>query len=296
MQISFEDKLYIHSPRIIVSKILDDDYMLKHESTFFDVENTKIFSSDIDVYTEEENLLLRFRKNVIPDEASNILFKNLKSAAPLSRGRAKAAGIPEDGKIYSYVKSKTSNAIIHQLNTRARSGIVGYYDNKSFFGHKNIKYSDSLCRMTSFSKNHLSKYKETEPVFSLLSDLYDRIVPEKYLVQKEYIEKIDKEYVIPNTIFTTVTVNKNFRTALHKDTGDLSEGFGNLVVCSEGEYTGGYTIFPQYGIGIDCRQSDFLAMDVHEWHCNSPIKGEGVRLSFVMYMREKMLKCCPNSN
>jgi len=295
MEIVFEDKMYIHSPRIIVSKILEDDYMLKHESTFFDIVNTQIFSNNIDIYTDEGKLLLRFRKNVIPDEASKTLFNNLKSAAPLTRGRAKAAGIPEDGKIYSYIKSKSSNAIIHQLNTRARSGIIGYYDNKSFFGYKNIKDTDSLCRMTAFSKKHLAKYKETEKVFSFLSDVYNTVVPEKYLVQKEYIEKLDQDYIIPNTIFTTVTVNKNFRTALHKDAGDLSVGFGNLVVCSEGHYTGGYTIFPQYGIAIDCRQGDFLAMDVHEWHCNSPIKGEGVRLSFVMYMREKMLKCCPKS-
>jgi len=295
MEVVFEDNLYIHAPRIIVSKILEDEYMLKHESTFFDVEDTQIFSSDIDIYTDEGKLLLRFRKNVIPEEASKVLFKNLKSAAPRARGRAKAAGIPEDGQIYSYVKSKSSGAIIHQLNTRVRSGIVGYYDNQSFFGHKNIKDSNSLCRTTAFSKNHLAKYKETEPVFSLLSDLYNTVVPEKYLVQKEYIEKLNEEYIIPNTIFTTVTVNKNFRTALHKDAGDLSMGFGNLVVCSEGDYTGGYTMYPQYGIGVDCRQGDFLAMDVHEWHCNSPMEGEGVRLSFVMYMREKMLKCCPKS-
>jgi hypothetical protein len=43
----------------------------------------------------------------------------------------------------------------------------------------------------------------------------------------------------------------------------------------------GYTLFPQYQFGMDCRNGDFLAMDVHTWHCNSEISGE------------KMQKACP---
>ena len=69
--------------------------------------------------------------------------------------------------------------------------------------------------------------------------------------------------------------------------------FGNLVVCSEGDYEGAYTLFPQYGIGINCVEGDFIAMDVHEWHCNSETKGSGDRVSCVFYLREKMLKTCP---
>jgi hypothetical protein len=54
-------------------------------------------------------------------------------------------------------------------------------------------------------------------------------------------------------------------------------------------------MFPQYGVGVECRSGDFLAMNVHEWHCNSEKKGLGNRYSFVFYLREKMLKTCPNN-
>ena len=37
------------------------------------------------------------------------------------------------------------------------------------------------------------------------------------------------------------------------------------------EVNGGYTCFPQFGIGVDVRRGDFLAMDVHEWHMTTPI-------------------------
>ena len=93
-----------------------------------------------------------------------------------------------------------------------------------------------------------------------------------------------------------MTINHNWRTALHKDSGDFNEGFGNLVVCSKGKYKGGFTGFPQFGICFDVRDGDFLAMDVHEWHCNTKLEGvkendNYTRMSVVCYLREKMIRC-----
>ena len=45
--------------------------------------------------------------------------------------------------------------------------------------------------------------------------------------------------------------------------------FGNLTVLERGKYHGGYTVFPQFGIGVDARSGDFLSMDVHQWHSNT---------------------------
>ena len=45
---------------------------------------------------------------------------------------------------------------------------------------------------------------------------------------------------------------------------------------------------------VDCRNGDFLAMDVHEWHCNTkiiPLSKDYTRLSLVAYLRERMIKC-----
>ena len=87
----------------------------------------------------------------------------------------------------------------------------------------------------------------------------------------------------------------------------------------EKKYHCGYTVFPQFGVGVDVRSGDFLAMDVHQWHSNTSIfeteediknnsKLEKVfndnpevgtvgldknytRLTFVCYLREKILNC-----
>jgi hypothetical protein len=68
-----------------------------------------------------------------------------------------------------------------------------------------------------------------------------------------------------------------------------------LVVLEKGKYNGGYTGFPQYGVAVDVRSGDFLAMDVHQLHGNEPIEPvteDAERLSIVSYMREGIVKKC----
>ena len=106
-----------------------------------------------------------------------------------------------------------------------------------------------------------------------------------------------------------MTLNYNWRTALHKDVGDVEAGFGNLVVIENGKYDGGFLYYPQYNVAIDVRCGDFLAMDVHEWHCNTPLTTSSnsykdtilinpevnpdkpIRLAIVCYLRKDMEKC-----
>jgi len=67
------------------------------------------------------------------------------------------------------------------------------------------------------------------------------------------------------------------------------------VLESGAPYKGSYTGFPQYGCAVDCRQGDFLAMDVHQLHGNSPMiptDDTSMRLSLVSYLREGIVKKC----
>jgi hypothetical protein len=58
-----------------------------------------------------------------------------------------------------------------------------------------------------------------------------------------------------------------------------------------GEYTGGETCFPQYGIGVNVRRGDILFMDVHQPHANLPLHKktkDTIRLSIVCYLRKRV--------
>ena len=90
-------------------------------------------------------------------------------------------------------------------------------------------------------------------------------------------------------------MNKTFRTAYHRDAGDLNEGFSNLtVVSNNGKYSGGYLILPEYKVAINIRPGDLLLINNHDGiHGNTPMVLEdesAERISFVCYFREKMLE------
>jgi hypothetical protein len=133
------------------------------------------------------------------------------------------------------------------------------------------------------------KYKKTIPLIKEIDELYAKLTPEQYKLQRKKAN--ETHFKIPNTSFTTVTTNVNYQTSTHTDKGDDDEGFGNLAVIERGNYTGGETCFPQYGIGVDVRNGDILFMDVHQPHSNLPIvkkEKDTIRLSIVCYLRKKV--------
>ena len=89
--------------KIKVKKIHTDEYMTKKEGKFFTDDDMKIYNENVDVYTEDGKLLLKFRKNVISDDDVNILY-DIKNVATLGATRPSASGIPKSGK-YKIIKS-----------------------------------------------------------------------------------------------------------------------------------------------------------------------------------------------
>ena len=176
-----------------------------------------------------------------------------------------------------------------------------------------------MCRMTKFTKEQPKKWNQVVPLIEEINKQYKLLTPEYYKIQMERASMVPK-FQIPNTAYSTITVNYDWRTSIHKDKNDYDEGIGNLTVLEKaksskeyneinktnktnkskdskksiseyvGGYTGGYLAFPKFGICIDVRQTDTLAMDVHQYHANTEIIGEG-RLSVVCYLRKNIIKC-----
>ena len=178
-----------------------------------------------------------------------------------------------DGKISKSPKAKA-----------VASSIIGYSDR-----YPRIPY----CRRTMFTQRNWLHYNNCLPYIREVNNFFKDYLPKRYNIQKKMCEKTSQDFVIKDTAFSTVTVNKNFRTASHYDAGDLKEGFGNLGVLSLGEYEGSITVIPKYGIGLDLKDGDLALFDVHELHGNTELKKKGwyERISVVCYYREKMIYC-----
>lgn len=268
--------------KLIVKKIYTDKEIEKMKGNSYDKYN-KLIDKDTDVYRENGKLLLKFRKQCIPIELCKLAYDSyveLGKQKTSNRGNAGGRTETKEKRIFN---PKAKN-IWEKTETNVSSGIMGYMDSLNW---------RNKCRETAFTKKHFDKYNNGLVFIQYINNLYKTL--EKGLYDKQLKQtSLTPDLCIEKTCFSTVTVNYNFRTSIHKDSGDFKEGIGNLTVVENGNYSGGYTLFPQYDIAIDVREGDFLLMDVHEWHCNSPIileSTDSVRLSFVAYLRKNMYKC-----
>ena len=169
--------------------------------------------------------------------------------------------------------------------TPVNSGIAGWFDR-----YPRIPYG----RATSYTRDNFEKFKMSFPFLQQLAVGFKDLLPERYSNQMSAASKLDSRYLVPETPFTTITVNKTFRTAAHYDAGDLTTGLSNLLTLSnDGKYTGGYLIAPEYRLAVNPRPGDLLLINNHEvMHANTPIVCEegSERISLVVYFREKMLE------
>lgn len=313
----------------------DAEFGKRHEGKFWDVTDgdIRVFDDDVDVYGIEHEddvaagkprrrLLAKFRKGVFSTSQIQNGWDAFRLLAIPSRNRGAAAGPIDLSNVYwkrrkpvdvkgwgaRYMREgKTSRMIV---NNTVSSGVIGYYEKTPFLGKP--------CRLTDYSRRRLKYYLHGISFLEAIDAQFKRLVPTAHAKQLAAV-KAHPSYRIGDTAFSTLTLNQNFRTALHKDAGDFKDGFGNLTVIEWGRYHGGETVFPRFGVAFDLRTGDFLAMDVHEWHGNSKMyetpedaaynrrlpdirsrdADTGVigsqelyqRLSFVCYFREKISEC-----
>jgi hypothetical protein len=317
----------------IKAKTSDADFA-KHEGKFFEVTNDiQVFNEDVDVYglthpddvaagKPARKLLAKFRKGVFTPDQVQVGWDAFRMLAIPSRNRGAAAGpIDLKGTYWSRRKPvevtgwstrymQDGKVSKMRVNNVVASGVIGYYEKTPFLGQP--------CRMTGYTRRGLKQFYHGIPYLEAIDKEFKKLVPEAHRKQLAAVSK-KPMYQIADTAFSTLTINMNFRTALHKDAGDFAEGFGNLSVIEWGKYHGGETIFPRFGAAFNLRTGDFVAMDVHEWHCNAALKETaedkryneslpdirtrdektGVvgsqerfqRISFVCYFREKLEDC-----
>jgi len=166
------------------------------------------------------------------------------------------------------------------------SGIAGYFDR-----YPRIPYG----RATSYTEKNPEKFALCFPYLQKLNSQFRELIPNRWKAQNVQASKLDRRFLISDTVFTTLTVNHNWRTACHRDAGDLTTGFSNIcgVTGPEGKgWRGGQFILPEYRIAINIQPGDMLLVNNHEGiHGNDELIGDdNDRMTIVAYFREKMVE------
>ena len=198
----------------------------------------------------------------------------LDSVRPMSASERKDAA---KDMVKNYI-SDTSYA-----NT-VNSGIAGWFDR-----YPRIPYG----RATAYTEKNPELFAKSYPYLQTLARQFEELLPERYAKQKAFTDAIDPKYVVPDTPYTTLTVNRTFRTAAHRDAGDYTEGFSNISCISpDGKkgWDGCLFVLPEFRIAVELHPGDLLLVNNHEGiHGNTEIIGDDpIRISIVAYAREKM--------
>jgi hypothetical protein len=254
---------------------------------------------DAEVYKPDGTPLLFYRKDALPAESCKAAHAALRKAARKSHNRGLAAGnatamAKQGGRLVS-VSSKArvqpirKNGTISRTDESAKlveSGVVGYYDR-----YERTPY----CRLTAFNLEHPERFAAAIPFIRAVDAVFRDTLPDRYAAQRAVIGRTHPDFFVHGTVFTTITVNRNWQTAVHKDKGDYVPGFGVMgVLEGKGHYDGGYLVFPQYRVAVDMRTRGVCLADVHSWHGNTPLigrPGNFERISCVFYYRVYMFRC-----
>jgi 2-oxoglutarate-Fe(II)-dependent dioxygenase family protein len=94
------------------------------------------------------------------------------------------------------------------------------------------------------------------------------------------------------TAFSSAAINRNWQTAVHRDSRNFKGSFGVMTCFRTENYSGGELVFPKYRCAVDYGNRDALLADVHECHGNAPRVGDSdefTRISCVFYLRDRVV-------
>ena len=231
--------------------------------------------SDYKIYDEKGVLKGIFLKNVIPEKIVKIGREELPKYTGKTSLRMASAGYSHTNVLKNGTKIKMANIV--------ESSVVGYYEKSNFFP----------CRQTAlYKKNEKDFNKNLIKLIQFISNTFKKYCKKYYDIQHKYINSINKHMRLKDTVYSTLTVNKDFRTRAHFDKGDYAGGLSNLAVFNTGNFTGAELLCPEFKLAFNVQEGDLIFFDSHYFlHCNNPIKGKG-RISLVCYIREKIKKRC----
>tara|TARA_B110000503_G_scaffold4580_1_gene6041 strand:- start:1561 stop:2928 length:1368 start_codon:yes stop_codon:yes gene_type:complete len=166
------------------------------------------------------------------------------------------------------------------------SGIAGWYDR-----YPRIPFG----RATGYTRDNPEQFEKAYPYLQSLARGFKELLPWRYNNQMVAAAKVDPKFVIPETPFTTVTVNRNFRCAAHYDPANMENGFANICVVSKNDnYSGSYLVFPELGYAVNIRPSDLLFVNNQAGlHGNTELvlhDDTAERVSMIAFFHEGMLE------
>lgn len=183
----------------------------------------------------------------------------------------------------NYAKSTRTGG----LETNSR--IFGYAPRNALRNH--------TCRQVSMAKEQPIEHKVLTAASQIIEALYKKYSPESYRHHRDKaIDKIQDEWRIGDTVFTSGIANKNNALAYHYDSGNV-KNCRSAMFAFKDNTTGGELCMPELDVKFDLGDRSLILFDGQSIiHGVAPLKtglAGGYRITAVFYTLEEMWKCLP---
>jgi hypothetical protein len=307
-----------------MEKIYHKVYEAKNGEFYDSSHYSEIITETSMGFDDNGNVLFCFIKNAIPKEDRQTYKDTIRNnAKKRTKNRGSASGevnikrfpngafkfckqngeeYTDNKKRFSVFYKKEDGTIINRCQSnQVYSGVAGYFD----------KVNGNLpCRLVGFSRDNVESHKILSKLARTIENNHKTFVPESYDYHKSRALEC-AGYLFEDSMYSTMTLNYDFRTASHRDKGDLEGGLSTLTIFEDipNNYEGFYTGLPEYKIAFDVRDGDTLIFNAHEVHCNTEYKvlsdklpiddftdyNFAGRIAVVCYLRERLNLCSEES-
>jgi hypothetical protein len=154
---------------------------------------------------------------------------------------------------------------------------------------------NDYCSATSFASQQPEQHAIICEFGQKIAWQYQRRFPEEYQKQLETVQgKIRKEWIIPETPFTSGIVNKNNPLNYHYDAGNFDGVKSCMIVLKKG-IQGGHLCVPAYDLRFDLKNGAVLMFDgqsiLHGVSKITKADDFSYRYSIVYYSLKNMCNC-----
>jgi hypothetical protein len=229
--------------------------------------------------------VLTLVKNAVPRELIAAAWSaGLDRWRPLTDNRSTAAA---SERIHERKKDGTySKTMRMPRQDQVSSGVMGYYDR-----YPRIPY----CRCCAFNEQHPEVWAACQPLIRAVNEVHRLYDTPSWQTLRDISKDCSKDFIIPGTVYSTITVNKNYRTAYHHDGRNVAEGKSAMLLIRQGKIKGGVLVLPAYKLGVPLETGDVVifngAADLHGNTFITPLTKDAQRCTLVHYFRKGMLEC-----
>lgn len=194
---------------------------------------------------------------------------------------------------------------LRKIKFSKRQRIGGMVENAAYMGsYPNFGYHSRHCNLSALNFNNPHFYEKVVQVAQEISEVYSKEFPEIFNHHLDLVNHGDAkriktgikgEYLIENTPFTAVVMNKNSPMLYHVDGGNHKNALTALLAFKK-NCVGGHICFPEYGFSIELTDGSLFLFNGEDIvHGVSPFQlvssSNSYRYSMVFYSKVAMWKC-----